>query len=111
MYFVLRAFVRNSIEHNEKKVTGSGKTGKSYLIYGFLMNLFCYPLIVLVPLCISGADVLLPAGRWWMHPARVHLAMLPAVNPWDFDGLLDHIKMKKHVKAIMAEKISDMGGK
>jgi 1-acyl-sn-glycerol-3-phosphate acyltransferase len=62
----------------------------------------------IMPLCLTGTDVLLPPGRWWMSPARVTLRALPAVDPGDFDGPFAHIKLRKHTKALMEKAITAM---
>ncbi|MEW6185022.1 MAG: lysophospholipid acyltransferase family protein, partial [Thermodesulfobacteriota bacterium] len=65
--------------------------------------------VPIVPLCISGTEVLLPAGRWWMRPAWIRLAVLPPVDPKGYEGPLGHIALKKQIKTQMAEKLSAMG--
>lgn len=62
----------------------------------------------ILPLCLTGTDVLLPPGRWWMLPARVCLTVLPPIDPRDFDEPLAHIKMRQHTKAIMTETVAAM---
>ena len=62
----------------------------------------------ILPLCLTGTDVLLPPGRWWMLPARVCVTVLPPVDPKDFDEPLAHIKMGKYTKAIMTKTVTAM---
>ncbi|HEY3278495.1 MAG TPA: lysophospholipid acyltransferase family protein [Syntrophorhabdaceae bacterium] len=64
----------------------------------------------ILPLCLTGTDVLLPPGRWWMLPAKVRLTALPPVDPGDFDGPSAHMELKKHTKAMMTEKVAAMRG-
>jgi 1-acyl-sn-glycerol-3-phosphate acyltransferase len=55
--------------------------------------------VPVVPLVLTGTDRLLPAGRWWLTPARVCLRALP---PWDskaFTGPLAHRKLRDAVWA------------
>jgi len=62
----------------------------------------------IMPLCLTGTDVLLPPGRWWMRPAKVSLVALPAIDPGEFDEPLAHIKLRKHTKAVMEKAIAAM---
>lgn len=64
--------------------------------------------VPLVPLCITGTDVLLPAGRRWLRPADIRMRMLSPVDPADFPGPLGHVELRKHVKAAMAASIEEM---
>jgi 1-acyl-sn-glycerol-3-phosphate acyltransferase len=64
--------------------------------------------VPVVPVCISGTEVLLPPGRWWMKPARVRLALLPPIDPAGFKGPLAHRELKKYTKRLMNEKLADM---
>jgi 1-acyl-sn-glycerol-3-phosphate acyltransferase len=66
--------------------------------------------VPVVPLCLSGTEVLLPPGKWWMKPAAVRLAVLPPVDPRHFEGPLAHLELKKQVKGLMAEKLTEMRG-
>jgi 1-acyl-sn-glycerol-3-phosphate acyltransferase len=59
----------------------------------------------LVPLCISGTDVLLPPGKHWLHPARVRLKALPAVDPADYGGPGGVSRMSNAVRKRMEEAI------
>ncbi|HEX71898.1 MAG TPA: 1-acyl-sn-glycerol-3-phosphate acyltransferase, partial [Candidatus Hydrogenedentes bacterium] len=62
----------------------------------------------IIPLCISGTGRLLPPGRRWMAPAEVRFRLLPVVHPSQFPGELGHVAMRKHVKAMMADALSEM---
>jgi 1-acyl-sn-glycerol-3-phosphate acyltransferase len=64
----------------------------------------------ILPLCLTGTDVLLPPGRWWMLPAKVHLTALPPIDPKSFDGPFAHIELRKHTKAMMAKTLATMRG-
>jgi len=61
-----------------------------------------------VPICIAGADALLPPGRFWLAPAAVRLDVLERIDPRRFSGELAHIELRKHVKASMAQHLSRM---
>ncbi|MDR2018069.1 MAG: 1-acyl-sn-glycerol-3-phosphate acyltransferase [Syntrophobacterales bacterium] len=62
----------------------------------------------ILPLCLTGTDVLLPPGRWWMLPARVCLVALPPIDPGNFAGPLAHIEMRKYTRAVMTEAVQGM---
>jgi len=66
--------------------------------------------VPILPLCITGTDVLLPPRRWWMMPATVCLSILPLVYPREFigDGETAHINLRKHVRKIIAEQVEKM---
>lgn len=66
--------------------------------------------VPILPLCITGTDVLLPPRRWWMMPATVHLCALPPVYPGEFmgDGEAAHINLRKHVRNMIAEHVEKM---
>jgi 1-acyl-sn-glycerol-3-phosphate acyltransferase len=64
--------------------------------------------VPVIPLCITGTEKMYPPGRWFFKPAEVYLNALPAVSPSEFSGPLDHIAMRKFVKALMAEQIEKM---
>lgn len=65
--------------------------------------------VAVVPLCLSGTNVLLPPGKWWMRPATVRLAVLEPIDPSPFQGPLGHLELKKEIKKRMAEKLAEMG--
>jgi 1-acyl-sn-glycerol-3-phosphate acyltransferase len=62
----------------------------------------------LVPLCITGTDMLMPPGRRWLQPARVRLRALDPVDPKGFTGETAHLEMRKYVKELMAKNIEEM---
>lgn len=62
-----------------------------------------------IPLCITGTGNMCPPGQKLLRPAKVRLAALPPVYPADFPGPLGHMEMRKAVKALMAEKLNEMG--
>jgi len=61
-----------------------------------------------LPLCLIGTDVLLPPGRWWMLPSKVHVKALSPIDPGDFAGPSAHIDLRKHTKAMMEKAILAM---
>ncbi len=64
--------------------------------------------VPVVPLCISGTDVLLPPGRWYLKPARVKLKALAPVYPSAFANENGHIEMRKYVKSIIIDELGRM---
>ncbi len=61
-----------------------------------------------VPICLSGTDELLPAGRWWLQPAQVTLKALDPVDSIDFTGDGAHRVMCKVVREAMARSLGEM---
>lgn len=61
-----------------------------------------------VPLCITGTDVLLPPGRKSLRPCRVQLRILPPVSVDDYQYEGGHLALKKNVKAQMVETLEEM---
>ncbi len=62
----------------------------------------------IVPLCISGTDVLLPPGRRSLRLARVTLRILPPVSGVDYAEEGGHRRMRKTVKTQMSAAIAQM---
>lgn len=64
--------------------------------------------VKILPLCISGTDMLLPPGRFWMMPARVCLKALAPIDPKDFDITLGHVILQKHTKNMIAQSLEEL---
>ena len=64
--------------------------------------------IKILPLCITGSDMLLPPGSWWMMPAKISLKALTPIDPKDFHRTLGHITLQKHTKAMIAQNLAEM---
>ena len=64
--------------------------------------------VPLVPLCISGTDILLPPGTFRMHPATIRMHALAPVDPAIFKGDDAHVTMRKQVKEAMARELGKM---
>lgn len=56
----------------------------------------------IVPMCIAGTDQLLPAGSFFMVPAKIRLEALPMIDPNDFSGESAHVDLRKYVKKSMS---------
>jgi len=61
-----------------------------------------------IPLVISGTDVLLPPGRRRLHPARIRLEALPPVEPRRFSGPTAHIQLKKVVREAIGRRLAEI---
>jgi 1-acyl-sn-glycerol-3-phosphate acyltransferase len=61
--------------------------------------------IPIIPLCITGSDILLPPDTLWLHPATIELRALEPFNPADFPGEQGHIALRKAVKKAMENDI------
>mgnify|MGYP000847782137 CR=1 FL=1 len=64
--------------------------------------------INILPLCLTGTDVLLPPGHWWMMPAKICLKALTPIDPKDFGRTLSHITLQKHTKAMIAQGLEEL---
>ena len=64
----------------------------------------------LVPLCITGTDILLPPGEHWLHPADVRLRALPAVDPAGFEGPSGPTRLSNVVRERMTTALEEMRG-
>lgn len=64
----------------------------------------------LVPLCISGTDILLPPGTFRMQPATIRMHALAPVDPHAFSGPDAHLTMRKEVKELMVKELTEMRG-
>jgi 1-acyl-sn-glycerol-3-phosphate acyltransferase len=62
----------------------------------------------LVPLCITGTDILLPPEKHWLHPADVRLRALPAVDPAGFQGPSGPTRFSNFVRERMAAALEGM---
>jgi len=62
----------------------------------------------LVPLCITGTDILLPPGEHWLHPADVRLRALPGFDPADCTGPGGPTRMCNAVRERMAGELEEM---
>ena len=64
----------------------------------------------LVPLCITGTDILLPPGEHWLHPADVRLRALPALDPAGFEGPSGSTRLSNFVRERMEAALEEMQG-
>jgi 1-acyl-sn-glycerol-3-phosphate acyltransferase len=66
--------------------------------------------VPVVPLCITGTDVMLPPGRFSLHPTTVRLKVLEPLHPQDFPGKLGHLAMREATRERMATALARMQG-
>jgi len=64
----------------------------------------------ILPLCISGTDMLLPPGTWWMMPTTVSLKALEPIDPNSFDTTLRHMKLQRHTKDLITRSLEQLRG-
>ncbi|MBU4318763.1 MAG: 1-acyl-sn-glycerol-3-phosphate acyltransferase [Proteobacteria bacterium] len=64
--------------------------------------------VPLIPVCLTGTEKLLPAGRMFLAPAKIKMKILDPVWPDQFQGVARHILLKKHVKNLMDAHIREM---
>jgi 1-acyl-sn-glycerol-3-phosphate acyltransferase len=84
------------------------RTGRLQRFYSGAFKLAVETGTKIVPLCIAGTDELLPAGRWWLKPARVTLRALKPVNPAAFTGPSAHRAIQKVVKHTLAQNLMEI---
>jgi 1-acyl-sn-glycerol-3-phosphate acyltransferase len=84
------------------------RDGKPQRFFSGPFQIACKAGVKILPLCITGTDVLFPPGRWTMRPAKICLKALPPIDPSGFEGPDRHIKLRKHTKDLMAKTIAEM---
>jgi 1-acyl-sn-glycerol-3-phosphate acyltransferase len=66
--------------------------------------------IPIVPLCITGTDIMLPPGHSFLHPAKVRLLALDPVDPSGYPGKTGLAELRSEVQRRMAQKLEEMQG-
>ena len=64
--------------------------------------------VPVIPICLSGTQVLLPPNRYYLTPTKIKMKILDPVFPDQFAGNMKHVAFKKHVKNLMANSIKQM---
>lgn len=64
--------------------------------------------VPVIPVCLIGTEALLPPNRFYLKPARIKMEILAPVLPDQFDGEMNHLAFKKHVKMLMENHIKQM---
>lgn len=83
------------------------RTGKLQQFHSGAFRLAADTGMPIVPICISGTGRLLPPGRRWLHPAEVTIKALPPVDPAGFPGSSGHMKMRRHVRQLIAAALKE----
>jgi 1-acyl-sn-glycerol-3-phosphate acyltransferase len=86
------------------------RTGKMQPFYSGAFRLSRDTGVPIVPLCITGSDILLPPGRFSLHPSRVRLKALPPVDPAAFPGASGHVALRREVRERMTQALKEMQG-
>lgn len=86
------------------------RTGKLQPFYSGAFRLSQETGLPIVPLCITGTDTMLPAGRFFLHPARVRLKALNPVNPADYHGIKGLARLRRDVRQRMAQELEYLQG-
>jgi len=82
------------------------RDGRLQRFYGGAFKLARETGVPVIPLCITGTDVFLPPGRFWLQPARVTLRALPPVHPSQFPGPSGHLDLRRFVRNRMVEQLN-----
>ncbi|MBU8911974.1 MAG: 1-acyl-sn-glycerol-3-phosphate acyltransferase [Desulfobacterales bacterium] len=64
--------------------------------------------IPVIPICLTGTEILLPPHRYCLMPTKIKMEVLDPVFPDQFSGDMKHVALKKHVKTIMENSIKKM---
>jgi 1-acyl-sn-glycerol-3-phosphate acyltransferase len=64
--------------------------------------------VPVVPLCITGTNVLMPPGRAWLNSCRVKLKVLAPIDSAQYSGEEGHYNFRKDVKKLMLENVEEM---
>ena len=84
------------------------RTGRLQRFYSGAFKLAVETGTKIVPLCMAGTDELLPAGRWWLKPARVTLRALKPVEPSAFTGPSAHRAIQQVIKQQLAKNLMEI---
>lgn len=63
--------------------------------------------IPVVPVCLTGTEILLPMNDHVVRPAKINIEILSAVHPSSFPVERRSVKLKKHVEALMREHLNE----
>ena len=64
--------------------------------------------IPVIPICLTGTEILLPPHRYYLMPTKIKMEILDPVFPDQFTGDIKHVALKKHVKTIMETTLKQM---
>jgi len=81
------------------------RTGKLGRFYSGAFKLSVEFGVPILPLCITGTQILLPPQRWWAKPARIKMQLLKPELSNAYQGSTAHIEMRQHVQKKMIDTI------
>jgi 1-acyl-sn-glycerol-3-phosphate acyltransferase len=84
------------------------KNGRLQPFYSGAFRLAMETGVPIVPLCIIGTDIMLPPGKFLLHPTQVRLKALLPVDPTDFAS---GKTLQREVRKRMAHALKEMAGK
>lgn len=87
------------------------RTGKPCRFYSGAFKLAIQLKVPILPLCVSGTQVLMPPSRWWVKPATIKMQLLEPVYPDKYSGEMAHKELCNHVRKQMIETIERMENK
>ena len=84
------------------------RTGRLHPFHSGAFRLARETGVPIVPLCITGTDLMLPPGRFALQPAKVRLRALAPVDPAPYQGTWGHIAMRRVVRDRMDVCLKEM---
>lgn len=84
------------------------RTGRLQRFYSGAFRMSVETGLPIVPLLVTGTEVLLPPGSHRLHPAHVRLMALPPVDPAGFTGPNGAKRLCNHVRGLMQKKLKEM---
>ncbi|MCK5163824.1 MAG: 1-acyl-sn-glycerol-3-phosphate acyltransferase [Desulfobacula sp.] len=64
--------------------------------------------IPVIPICLTGTQILLPPNRYYLMPTKIKMEILNPVFPDQFSGDMKPFAFKNHIKNIMETSIKQM---
>jgi 1-acyl-sn-glycerol-3-phosphate acyltransferase len=64
--------------------------------------------VPVIPICLTGTELLLPPNRYYLTPAKIKMKVLNPIFPDQFTGNMRHVTFKKYVKDQMKYTIKQM---
>ena len=86
------------------------RDGKLHPFYSGAFHLAQVTGVPIVPLCITGTDIMLPPGHFSLCPATVRLVALDPVDPSEFPGKTGVAALRSEVQKRMAVKLEEIRG-
>jgi len=63
----------------------------------------------IIPLCITGNEIVMPKGSPLLHPGTIRVRQLPAVSGAEYAGL-NHFTLKNRIREMMEKELHHMEG-